>query len=243
MRYGLLLGLTLPLALAVSAQTRQFQAQVSKIPAMAEGNVIVVYGNNAPASALSLPEGKQVSLPVIGRIGSVNLPAGTVLVGRFLRSGENLGYFQFDTLLVQNRVYPINAVSSQIPGRLQVDPSSPQNPRDNRDVESAQVRQNRQAQAGRNTAQYGSAGGSILGLVTGSWQAGTAVSALSNIVGTSQQASAVDETTSQQEKILAHDIPSILVTEVAPFQNLPVRFNEGVDLAVPLATLPVAPNP
>jgi hypothetical protein len=105
------------------------------------------------------------------------------------------------------------------------------------------VRQNRQAQAGRNTAQYGSAGGSLLGLVTGSWQAGTAVSALSNIVGTSQQASAVDETTSQQEKILAHDIPSILVTEVAPFQNLPVRFNEGVDLAVPLATLPVAPNP
>jgi hypothetical protein len=51
----------------------------------------------------------------------------------------------------------------------------------------------------------------------------------------------VENSTAKQEGILDRDIPSVLVAEISPLQNLSVQFNDAVDLNAPVATLPQAP--
>lgn len=225
------------------ASPKQFQIQATKIPAGSQGNFIVLFAAQGPTAALPIEESKQVSIPVAGRVGGVDLPQGTTLVGRLNRINETSGTFTFTTMLVNNQVFNVNAASTPIPGKLRVDPYSLQTPKDAKDMAAASVAERRGVQQGRATRQYGAAGGALAGMATGSWMAGLAAGALGSIIGTSQQTDAVNQSTAKQEEVLNRDIPSIMVAELSPYQNLSVYFNEDVDLGTPIATLPAAVQP
>jgi hypothetical protein len=62
------------------------------------------------------------------------------------------------------------------------------------------------------------------------------------MVGTSKETEAVETSTAKQEEILDRDIPSVLVAEISPLQNITVQFNDAVDLNTPVATLPQTPQ-
>jgi hypothetical protein len=222
---------------------KQFQIQASqatKIPAGSLGNFVVMFANTAagPMTGLDVQEGKQVSLPVAGRVGTVELPQGSLLVGRFNRLNEATGSFAFDTLIANGKLYKINAVSAPLPGKLRQDLYDLQNRRDGRDFAKTGIKERREEQRGRAAREYSNAGGSIVGNF--SPLAGSLIGGLGSIVGTSKETEAVENSTTKQEEILDRDIPSVLVAEISPLQNLSVQFNEAVDLNAPITSVPQA---
>jgi hypothetical protein len=130
---------------------KQFQIQASqanKIPAGSLGNFIVLLNNYAggPMTGLDVQEGKQVSIPVSGKVGNVELPQGTALVGRFNRLNEGSGVLAFDTLIANGKMYKINAASAPVPGKLRQDVYDLQNRRDGRDYAKTGIKERREAQ-------------------------------------------------------------------------------------------------
>jgi hypothetical protein len=227
------------------AAAKQFQiqaTQATKIPAGSVGNFVVTFANYAagPMTGLDVQEGKQVSIPVSGRVGNVEVPAGATLVGRFNRLNESSGTLAFDTLVANGKVYKINAASAPLPGKLRQDLYDLQNRRDGRDFAKTGIKERREEQRGRAAREYSNAGGNIVGNF--SPLAGSLIGGIGSIVGTSKETEAVETSTSKQEEILDRDIPSVLVAEISPLQNLTVQFNDAVDLNAPVATLPQAPQ-
>jgi hypothetical protein len=225
--------------------TKQFQIQASqatKIPAGSVGNFVVTFANYAagPQSGLDIQEGKQVSIPVAGRVGNVEVPAGATLVGRFNRLNESSGTLAFDTLVANGKVYKINAASAPVPGKLRQDVYDLQNRRDGRDFAKTGIKERREEQRGRAAREYSNAGGNIVGNF--SPLAGSLLGGIGSIVGTSKETEAVENSTTKQEEILDRDIPSVLVAEISPLQNISVQFTDAVDLNAPVATLPQAPQ-
>jgi hypothetical protein len=223
---------------------QQFQIQASqatKIPAGSVGNFVVTFANYAagPQSGLDIQEGKQVSIPVSGRVGNVEVPAGATLVGRFNRLNESSGNLVFDTLVANGKVYKINAASAPVAGKLRQDVYDLQNRRDGRDFAKTGTKERREEQRGRAAREYGNAAGSIIGNF--SPLAGSLIGGAGAIAGTSKETEAVETSTAKQEGILDRDIPSVLVAEISPLQNLSVQFNDAVDLNAPVATLPQSP--
>jgi hypothetical protein len=222
---------------------KQFQIQASqatKIPAGSVGNFVVTFANYAagPQSGLDIQEGKQVSIPVSGRVGNVEVPAGATLVGRFNRLNESSGTLAFDTLVANGKVYKINAASAPVAGKLRQDVYDLQNRRDGRDFAKTGIKERREEQRGQAAREYSNAGGDIIGIF--SPLAGSLIGGVGSIVGTSKETEAVENSTAKQEGILDRDIPSVLVAEISPLQNISVQFNEAVDLNAPIATLPQA---
>ncbi len=225
--------------------TKQFQiqaTQATKIPAGSVGNFVVTFANYAagPQSGLDIQEGKQVSIPVSGRVGSVEVPPGATLVGRFNRLNESSDNLVFDTLVANGKVYKINAASAPVPGKLRQDLYDLQNRRDGRDFAKTGIKERREEQRGRAAREYSGAAGNIVGNF--SPLAGSLLGGIGSIVGTSKETEAVENSTAKQEEILDRDIPSVLVAEISPLQNLTVQFNDAVDLNAPVATLPQAPQ-
>jgi hypothetical protein len=226
-----------------AAKQFQIQAtQATKIPAGSVGNFVVTFANYAagPMTGLDVQEGKQVSIPVSGRVGNVEVPAGATLVGRFNRLNESSGTLAFDTLVANGKVYKINAASAPLPGKLRQDLYDLQNRRDGRDFAKTGIKERREEQRGRAAREYSGAAGNIVGNF--SPLAGSLLGGIGSIVGTSKETEAVETSTSKQEEILDRDIPSVLVAEISPLQNLTVQFNDAVDLNAPVATLPQAPQ-
>jgi hypothetical protein len=223
---------------------KQFQiqaTQATKIPAGSVGNFVVTFANYAagPQSGLDIQEGKQVSIPVSGRVGNVEVPAGATLVGKFNRLNESSGNLVFDTLVANGKVYKINAASAPVAGKLRQDVYDLQNRRDGRDFAKTGVKERREEQRGQAAREYSGAAGNIVGNF--SPLAGSLIGGVGSIVGTSKETEAVENSTAKQEGILDRDIPSVLVAEISPLQNLSVQFNDAVDLNAPVATLPQAP--
>jgi hypothetical protein len=226
------------------AAQEQFQiqaTQATKIPAGSVGNFVVTFANYAagPQSGLDVQEGKQVSIPVSGRVGNVEVPAGATLVGKFNRLNESSGTLAFDTLVANGKVYKINAASAPVAGKLRQDVYDLQNRRDGRDFAKTGIKERREEQRGQAAREYSNAGGNIVGIF--SPLAGSLIGGVGSIVGTSKETEAVETSTAKQEGILDRDIPSVLVAEISPLQNLSVQFNEAVDLNAPVATLPQGP--
>jgi hypothetical protein len=227
------------------AAQEQFQiqaTQATKIPAGSVGNFVVTFANYAagPQSGLDIQEGKQVSIPVAGRVGNVEVPAGATLVGRFNRLNESSGTLAFDTLIANGKVYKINAASAPVAGKLRQDVYDLQNRRDGRDFAKTGIKERREEQRGRAAREYSNAGGNIVGNF--SPLAGSLIGGIGSIVGTSKETEAVETSTTKQEEILDRDIPSVLVAEISPLQNISVQFTDAVDLNAPVATLPQAPQ-
>jgi hypothetical protein len=226
-----------------AAKQFQIQAtQATKIPAGSVGNFVVTFANYAagPQSGLDIQEGKQVSIPVAGRVGNVEVPAGATLVGRFNRLNESSGTLAFDTLIANGKVYKINAASAPVAGKLRQDVYDLQNRRDGRDFAKTGIKERREEQRGRAAREYSNAGGNIVGNF--SPLAGSLIGGIGSIVGTSKETEAVENSTTKQEEILDRDIPSVLVAEISPLQNISVQFTDAVDLNAPVATLPQAPQ-
>ncbi len=229
---------------ANQANDRQFQiqaTQATKIPAGSVGNFVVTFANYAagPQSGLDVQEGKQVSIPVSGRVGNVEVPAGATLVGKFNRLNESSGTLAFDTLVANGKVYKINAASAPVAGKLRQDVYDLQNRRDGRDFAKTGVKERREQQRGQAAREYSNAGGNIVGIF--SPLAGSLIGGIGSIAGTSKETEAVENSTAKQEEVLDRDIPSVLVAEISPLQNISVQFNDAVDLNAPVATLPQAP--
>ncbi|MGA7955107.1 MAG: hypothetical protein WCA07_16470 [Gloeobacterales cyanobacterium] len=225
--------------------TKQFQiqaTQATKIPAGSVGNFVVMFANYAsgPMTGLDVQEGKQVSIPVAGRVGNVEVPAGATLVGRFNRLNGSSGTFAFDTLVANGKVYKINAASAPVPGKLRQDLYDLQNRRDGRDFAKTGIKERREEQRGRAAREYSNAAGSMVGNF--SPLAGSLIGGVGSMVGTSKETEAVETSTAKQEEILDRDIPSVLVAEISPLQNITVQFNDAVDLNTPVATLPQTPQ-
>jgi hypothetical protein len=223
---------------------KQFQiqaTQATKIPAGSVGNFVVTFANYAagPQSGMDVQEGKQVSIPVSGRVGNVEVPAGATLVGRFNRLNESSGNLVFDTLVANGKVYKINAASAPVPGKLRQDVYDLQNRRDGRDFAKTGIKERREEQRGQATREYSNAAGSIIGNF--SPLAGSLIGGAGAIAGTSKETEAVETSTAKQEGILDRDIPSVLVAEISPLQNISVQFNDAVDLNASVATLPQSP--
>ena len=192
-------------------------------------------------TGLDVQEGKQVSIPVSGKVGNVELPQGTALVGRFNRVNEGSGVLVFDTLIANGKMYKINAASAPVPGKLRQDVYDVQNRRDGRDYAKTGIKERREAQQGRATREYGNAAGNIVSNF--SPLAGSLIGGAGAIAGTSKETEAVETSTAKQEAVIDRDIPSVLVAEISPMQNLPVQFNEAVDLNTPVASLPQSAQP
>jgi hypothetical protein len=247
---ALLLSVALPSqarpkkAVQKPAAQEQFQiqaTQATKIPAGSVGNFVVTFANYAagPQSGMDVQEGKQVSIPVSGRVGNVEVPAGATLVGKFNRLNESSGTLAFDTLVANGKVYKINAASAPVAGKLRQDVYDLQNRRDGRDFAKTGIKERREEQRGQAAREYSNAGGNIIGIF--SPLAGSLIGGVGSIVGTSKETEAVETSTAKQEGILDRDIPSVLVAEISPLQNISVQFNEAVDLNAPVATLPQGP--
>jgi hypothetical protein len=145
---------------------KQFQiqaTQATKIPAGSVGNFVVTFANYAagPQSGLDIQEGKQVSIPVSGRVGNVEVPAGATLVGKFNRLNESSGNLVFDTLVANGKVYKINAASAPVAGKLRQDVYDLQNRRDGRDFAKTGVKERREEQRGQAAREYSGAAGNI----------------------------------------------------------------------------------
>jgi hypothetical protein len=226
--------------------TKQFQIQAyqaTQIPAGSIGNFVVMMNNYAvgPMAGLDVQEGKQVSIPVAGRVGSVEVPAGATLVGRFNRLNESSGSLAFDTLIANGRVYKINAASAPVPGTLRQDFADLQNNRDDRDFLKTGIKERREAARGDAARSYSNAAG---GLVSNfSPLAGSLIGGIGSLISTSKEMEAIENSTTKQEEILDRDIPSVLVAEISPMQNITVQFNDAVDMNAPVATIPQPAQP
>lgn len=225
-----------------SAQTsRQFQIQAiqaTQIPAGSLGNFVVLLNSYAagPMTGIDIQESKQVSIPVAGRVGAVEFPQGSMLVGRFNRVNESSGSLAFDTLIANGKLYKINAASAPIPGKLRQDLEDLQNRRDTRDYLKTDIKERREMARGRAARSYSNAADSIVSHF--SPLAGSLIGGIGSLVGISKEMEAVENSTTKQEEILDRDIPSVLVAEISPMQNLTVQFNEAVDLNMPVTSLP-----
>ncbi len=192
------------------------------IPAGTHSQLIVVTTNPVLAA-----QDKLVSIPVAGQIGTITLPQGSILAGRFHQVAETTGTFTFETLVLNKRVYHISASSDNIPASQ----------RQGTEFLMAGIGERRAYQQGINMGEYSRAGGSLLGIVSpGLSLTGAAIGAVGSIIGTSQRSDAVDQGTNRQENVLKN--PNALIAELANLQTLSVYFLQNVDLTQPLATLP-----
>ncbi|UFP94802.1 hypothetical protein [Gloeobacter morelensis] len=225
---------------------RTFRTGVQKIAAGTRGDLIVTFVASGPVSALTVEEGKAVQIPVSGRMGDVKLPSGSMLLGALNRLDEKLGQFVFDTLVIENRVYKVQAMSDPVPGKLRADPYSLQTVQDGKDLTKSYVRERRGVTQGRTTSSLGRATGSMVGAIGGTWgsyRAGSAIGALGGLIGALQQQGAVNQSTGEQEEILERDIPSVLVADLSPLQSLSVEFMAEVDMTQPQTELSPAHLP
>ncbi|WP_218080664.1 hypothetical protein [Anthocerotibacter panamensis] len=230
-RYSLL-GLLALLAVPVQAAPLAPRAPIQSpqpaptfIPAGARGSLVVLTPQGPPLTA---QENQTVSIPVAGKVDAIEFPQGTILTGQFRRGVEGQGTFTFETLLLNNKVYRINANSDPLPTSFQSA---------SREFLGAPITERREYQRGNATSEYSGAGGSLLGLLPGFGPAAVAVGAVGSIVGTTQRTQAVDKGTGRQEAALDGVLSSVLVTQVASLQTLSVYFLEEVNLENPLATL------
>jgi hypothetical protein len=226
--------------------TKQFQIQAyqaTQIPAGSVGNFVVMMNSYAagPMAGLDVQEGKQVSIPVAGRVGSVEVPIGATLVGRFNRLNESSGTLAFDTLIANGRVYKINAASAPVPGKLRQDFADLQNNRDGRDLLKTGIKERRESARGDASRSYSNAAGNIVSNF--SPLAGSLIGGIGSLISTSKEMEAIETSTTKQEEILDRDIPSVLVAEISPMQNITVQFNEAVDMNAPVTTIPQPTQP
>jgi hypothetical protein len=221
---------------------RDYEAGV--IPAGAVAELIVLLGSGGPTAALRIEEGRQVQIPVGGRVGALDLPQGALLVGKLERLDQGSGYYQFHALIVGNRLYQLSAVSTPVRGRSIADPYALANLKNQRDIARARLGERRGYAQGSATQEFAFAGGGLIGLATGSLRAGLASGLVGTAVGTAQKLAAVNQGSAREEAVLESEIPTILAVDLAPFENLRVRFDTPVDLRRPMAVLPqaVAPN-
>jgi hypothetical protein len=162
------------------------------------------------------------------------------LVGRFNRVNESSGSLAFDTLIANGKLYKINAASAPIPGKLRQDLEDLQNRRDTRDYLKTDIKERREMARGSAARSYSNAADSIISNF--SPLAGSLIGGIGSLVGTSKEMEAIENSTTKQEEILDRDIPSVLVAEISPMQNLTVQFNEAVDLNMPVTSVPQAPQ-
>jgi hypothetical protein len=226
-----------------AAANRQFQIQAiqaTQIPAGSLGNFVVLLNSYAagPMTGIDIQESKQVSIPVAGRVGAVEFPQGSLLVGRFNRVNESSGSLAFDTLVANGKLYKINAASAPIPGKLRQDLEDLQNRRDTRDYLKTDIKERREMARGSAARSYSNAADSIVSNF--SPLAGSLIGGIGSLIGTSKEMEAIENSTTKQEEILDRDIPSVLVAEISPMQNLTVQFNEAVDLNMPVTSVPQA---
>ena len=232
-----------PLPVTPAAPTvRQFNTGVSKIISGTWGNFIVLFQSQGPTAALPIEENQQVWVPVSGQVGGVNVPPGSTLVGRLSRVDENAGMFTFETLIANNKIYPIRAVSTPVPGKLRADPYSLQTPRESKEIAAAQIGERRGIQQGRATRRYGWAGNNIANMAGGG-VVGSAIGTLGSLLGGAQEDTAIDKSLAKQEEIMQRDVPTIMVANLAPLQNLSVQFISDVDLNAPVGDLPAGMQP
>ncbi|WP_041243802.1 hypothetical protein [Gloeobacter kilaueensis] len=224
----------------------QLRTGLQKIPAGTAGNLIVMFMAGGPTAALPVEEGKQVSIPVSGKMGTVNLPNGSALLGKLSRIDDTSGNFTFDTMVINNRIYKIQAVSAPVQGKLIADPTSLQTIQDSKDLAKSGVRERRGAVQGAATSSIAGSAGNAIGAIGGNWgayRAGAALGAVGGIFGAIQQLGAVNQSTGEQEEILDRKIPSVLQTNLSPLQSLNVQFLADVDLDVPDTELPAGMQP
>ena len=82
---------------------------------------VMITATQGPTAGFSVSENKQVALPVVGQIGDVELPQGTMLVGSLQRINDKSGVLNFTQILLNNKPYPVNLISDPMPAQARQD--------------------------------------------------------------------------------------------------------------------------
>jgi hypothetical protein len=103
--------------------TLQSTPQITTIPAGTLANLVVLL---SPGSTMPLAEDRQVTIPVGGQVGGFSLPKGSFLMGKLTRTDGSRAILRFESLLIGNRLYTLQATSDSIAAQLVYDPAAAQ---------------------------------------------------------------------------------------------------------------------
>ncbi|AGY56599.1 hypothetical protein GKIL_0352 [Gloeobacter kilaueensis JS1] len=197
----------------------QASPQITMIPAGTQANLIVLL---SPGSTLPLMEDRPVTIAVGGQIGEVALPQGTFLVGKLTRAEDSKAILHFESLLVGNRIYTVQATSAPLDAQMVYDRAAAQ---------QAQARANAVQSQGQTTNALIQTGTTMAHAV-GGFGLGSLFGAVGSLAGSAQQAQANNEAA----RIAAS--AQKLSASVTALQTLSVQFQSEVDLKRPFAELP-----
>jgi hypothetical protein len=225
------------------------QKQVGKFPAGTEASFLIVANPNTSDPAL-VQENQAVVLPIAGKLGGSDIPKDSVLVGTFKRVNEKSGFFEFSKLVLGTQVYAAKIMSEPVNGRLMQDPKVMQAMMS--DMQGIFSGLPSQAEVQKKTDEgYAQAAASMVPNILSGFIPGGGL--LSGVASAAQGASAANDAKAEAAKAAVMNAkmeaamkklqaktdqtPPALFAEIAPLQNLKIKFVEAVDLSTPVATL------
>lgn len=221
------------------------QKQVGKLPAGTEANFMIVLNPGTSSSAL-VQENEAVVLPITGKLGDRDIPKDSVLVGTFKRVNEKSGFFEFNKLVLGTQVYAAKITSEPVNGRLMQDPKTMQAMMSDMQGMLSGLPSQAEVQKKKDEGYAQAAASMVPNLLAGFMPGGEL---LSGAASAAQSASAGADAKAAQAQGAAMNAkmdeamkklklqPPALFAEIAPLQNLKMKFVEAVDLSTPVATL------
>jgi hypothetical protein len=187
---------------------------------------VMITATQGPTAGFSVSENKQVALPVVGQIGDVELPQGTMLVGSLQRINDKSGVLNFTQILLNNKPYPVNLISDPMP---------------------AQARQDQEKMQEKTMAMQEKAKSQAMG------QAFNPLSMMSMIpvVGMFAPVAGMlaggggdpGEEMQKEMQAMYKNMPTIMVAEIAPLQQITLHAKEAtVPQPIPSTAAPVVPQ-
>lgn len=221
------------------------QKQGGKLPAGTEASFMIVLNPGTSSSAL-VQENEVAVIPIAGKLGDRDIPKDSALVGTFKRVNEKSGFFEFSKLVLGTQVYAAKIMSEPVNGRLMQDPKAMQAMMS--DMQGMLSGLPSQAEVQKKADEgYAQAAASMVpnllagfipggGLLSGAASVAQSASAAADAKAAQAQTTAMNAKMDEAMKKLKSQPPA-LFAEIAPLQNLKMKFVEAVDLSTPVATL------
>ncbi|MGA7955100.1 MAG: hypothetical protein WCA07_16435 [Gloeobacterales cyanobacterium] len=202
------------------------QVILPTIPAGAQGTVTVVMAAaQGPTTGFPVPENKQVALPVVGQIGNVELPQGTMLVGALQRINDSSGVLNFTQMLLNNKPYPVNLTSDPMPVQVRQDQEKMQE-------WSMKMQEKTIAMQEKAQSQAKGQGFNPLSMIP----------VVGMFVGSGGGDNAGEEMQKEMQDMYKN-MPTITVAEIAPLQQITLHAKEAkVPQPIPIKAAPVVPQ-
>jgi hypothetical protein len=218
------------------------QKQGGKLPAGTEASFMIVLNPGTSSSAL-VQENEVAVIPIAGKLGDRDIPKDSALVGTFKRVNEKSGFFEFSKLVLGTQVYAAKIMSEPVNGRLMQDPKAMMSGIQGM-LSGLPSQAEMQKKIDEGSAQAAASmvpdilSGFIPGgeLLSGAASVAQSVSAAADAEAAKAQGTAMNAKMDEAMKKLKLQPPA-LFAEIAPLQNLKMKFVEAVDLSTPVATL------